>query len=149
MSNILVFVVLLNITLLITYIGGYIVKYILVYLRKMSWTNSSGISGTTWAYTSNPKRSVKLFGKANASSSFNMKKAGDTSTPQKATDFVTVWLNELSNEEAKLYQEEGLDVAYACIPEDDVSDVELISQEDYQSLMDSDTSQQDSQVPFE
>jgi len=117
-------------------------KYVLIYLRKMSWTNSSGISGNTWAYTSNPKRSVKLFGTSNAGSSFNMKKVGDTSSAVKPTEYVTIWLNELTNEEAELYQSEGLDTAYACIPSDDISDVELISVQDYKDIH-STTSQQD------
>ena len=122
-------------------------KYVLVYLRKMSWTNSSGINGTTWAYTSNPKRSVKLFGVLNSASSFNMKKVGDTSVASKPTEYVTLWLNELSNEEAKLYQEQGLDTAYACVPDDDVSDVELISVQDYKDIMSFD-SDETTEQPF-
>lgn len=120
-------------------------KYILMYLRKMSWTNSSGISGNTWAYTSNPKRNVKLFGTSNPASSFNMKKIGDTTA--KATEFVTIWLNELTNEEAELYQEQGLDTAYACIPSNDIDDVELISVQDYKDIHSS-TSEQDAEQPF-
>ena len=116
-------------------------KFILVYLRKLSWTNASGISGTTWAYTSNPKRNVKLFGAMSSSASFNMKKYGDTSSSQKTTDFVTIWLNELSNEEATLYQKKGLDTAYAQVTDNDVDDVEIISVEDYNSLVSSDSSE--------
>ena len=115
-------------------------RFILVYLRKMSWTNSSGISGTTWAYTSNPKRNVKLFGAMNSASSFNMRKFGEKAT-EKATESVTVWLNELSNEEAKLYQKKGYDTAYAQVPDNDIDDVEIISQEDYASLHSSDSSE--------
>ena len=121
-------------------------KYILVYLRKMSWTNSQGISGNTWAYTSNPKRNVKLFGSSNPASSFNMRKVGASPTA-KATEFVTIWLNELTNDEAKLYQTEGHDTAYACIPNDDISDVDIISVQDYKDIH-SNTSQQDSEQPF-
>ena len=113
----------------------------------MSWTNSQGISGNTWAYTSNPKRNVKLFGTSNPASSFNMRKVG-ASPSVKATEFVTIWLNELSNDEAKLYQEEGHDTAYACVPADDISDVELISVQDYKDIHSSTSSQQDTEQVF-
>lgn len=118
-------------------------KYVLIYLRKMSWTNSQGISGNTWAYTSNPKRNVKLFGTSNPASSFNMRKVGETASA-KATEFVTIWLNELTDEEATLYQEQGIDTAYACVPSNVLDDIDVISVQDYKDIHSSKSSQQDS-----
>lgn len=114
-------------------------SYVEVYLRKMSWNGAGGTSGETWAYTSNPKRAVKLFGKVSNSTSFNEQIKG-IKVEKKNTPNVnlTIWLNDLTNEEASLYQEKGLDVAIAMYnPKDDMQEAEIITLDEYNTILSS------------
>ena len=107
-------------------------KHVLLTLQKISWTSQAqGTSGNTWAYSNRkPQSPVNFFGDKNTAFTVSRLQKGVTPSTSTASDMlVTVWLNNVNDEEVELYKAEyGLEVYV------DESD-NLITVAQYEELM--------------
>ena len=91
-------------------------KYILVALRKIEWKDKkTNEEQSCYAYTSSNSASATVFG-SRVSASLTIKVGGERiNEPQSQ---VTLWLNDMSDEEYDLYEESGNLNAYIGITGD-------------------------------
>ena len=120
--------------------------HILLTLQKISWTSlAKGTSGNTWAYSNRkPQSPVNFFGDKNTAFTVSRLQKGVTPSTSTASDeLVTVWLNNVTDEEVELYKAEyGLEV---YVDEND----SLITVDTYNEQMKGvSTSTEESEQPF-
>ena len=114
-------------------------KYILLTLQQISWENSKGDSGLTWAYSNRKSKPSNFFG--DKSTGFKVKRfvPGTVAEASPSNEIVTVWLTtwdddkkkyvNIPEEEVELYRTEYGDTCY--VDEDD----NLITIEEYEKKM--------------
>ena len=91
-------------------------KYILVVLRLIEWVDKkTGEASSCYAYTSSNASTATVFG-SKVAGSLNIRKQGvRVNAP---ADDVTLWLNDLTEEEYQLYVDAGNDQAYLAVEGD-------------------------------
>ena len=91
-------------------------KYVQVSLRNISWTDKgTGENKSCWAYSSGQASKANIFG-TESSASLNVRVNGERIN--NASSDVTLWMNDLTDEEAELYRQAGNDTAYIAIDGD-------------------------------
>ena len=91
-------------------------KYILVVLRLIEWVDKkTGENSSCYAFTSSNASTATVFG-SKVAGSLNIRKQGvRVNAP---SDDVTLWLNDMTDEEYQLYCEQGNDQGYIAIEGD-------------------------------
>ena len=109
--------------------------FIAVTLQKITWASKAqGTSGVTWAYSNRkPQKKVSIFGNSGVNATISILKRGATQTATAVEDMCTVWLHDITDEEAQLYRAEYGDVAY--VDNRDEDNPSLISSDEYQKLV--------------
>ena len=113
-------------------------------LQKIAWSSATtGNSGNTWAYSNRqPKKTVDFFGDTSTNFSISRLKRGVTQSQDATSDIVTIWLNDVNDEEVELYKAEYGEEIY--IDEDD----RLYTKAQYQASLQQDTDDSVSEQPF-
>ena len=109
-------------------------KYILATLRLIQWVNKeTGEEQSCYAYSTSGASSHKVFG-ADTSSSLSVRVAGKR-VNQSASD-VTLWMNDMTEEEYNLYVESGKHQAYIGIQGslENPTDTCVISTQEYNAI---------------
>ena len=91
-------------------------QYVQVALRLISWTDKTTAEAKScWAYSSGQASKGNIFG-TESSASLNIRHNGERIN--NASSDVTLWMNDLTDEEAELYRQAGNDTAYVAIEGD-------------------------------
>jgi len=109
-------------------------KYILATLRLISWDNKeTGEQNSCYAYTSSGASSYDIFG-SSVASSFSARIAGQR--VNSSQNDVTLWLNDMTEEEYDLYVEQGNTQAYIAVDGDVTNprDIKVISTQEFNAL---------------
>ena len=110
-------------------------KYIFMMLRKIEWTNKkTGVLESSYAWSSSGGSSVQVHGKelkGNISFFINGEKVSNQSNG------LTVWLSDMTDEEFKIYEDDGKTVGYARVdgqPGTPTCKVEIITVQQYEAV---------------
>ena len=92
------------------------IQYILVTLRLIEWTDKkTGEASSCYAYTSGSSSTSEIFG-SKTSASLSIRVGGERINAPSSD--VTLWLNDMTDEEYQLYCEQGNEQAYLEIQGD-------------------------------
>ena len=109
-------------------------KYILVTLRLIEWTDKkTGEETSCYAFSSGQTATSSVFG-SKTSASLSIRVGGER--VNKPSSDVTLWLNDLTDEEYDLYVESGNDTAYLAIEGDlaNPKSSKIITKEEFNAL---------------
>ena len=120
-------------------------NYVELLLQLIPWTSQAkGTSGETWAYSNRrPQAKASIFGDDTVNATVSRLQKGVKQVTESNDELVTVWFNDVNDEEVLLYKEEYGEVAYLS------DENELISKEEYLKRTSNDSvASEDSEQPF-
>ena len=109
-------------------------KYILVTLRLIEWTDKkTGEEQSCYAYSSGSSSTCTVFG-SKTSASLSIRVGGERVNAPSSD--VTLWMNDMTDEEFQLYRDAGNLQAYIAIQGDmaNPSDSKVISVDEYNAI---------------